>query len=327
MRATIVRSTRQTWVQDAAYSEKQFAFVRWNDDERLIVVSNFDPDASYDFRLRLPESVVDAWQLDDGEYEMHEQLYGEDMQALAVRDGRGKVRRQTRTVGVAGAAGRQAPVNTAGEKMRAIKSQFLVILFVVALAACSDGEPWDEYMDDWRNSGVLGTLVYWRDVESEFLAEKRNVEIWLPPGYDDDPERRYPVIYMHDGQNLFDPRIANTGIDWGVDEAIMRGVDRGAHEAAIVVGAWSSNQRTREYSPWHDAPRYARFLIEEIMPRVNAEFRTRTDRDNTFVMGSSMGGLLSYYLVMNHSDVFSACGCVSTHVPFSQGMYSKSCWR
>ncbi len=173
------------------------------------------------------------------------------------------------------------------------------------------------FMTDWQNSGVLGTLVYWQDVASEFLSETRHVEIWLPPGYEDDPDRRYKVIYMHDGQNLFDPRIANTGSDWGVDEAIMRGVEGGRFEAAIVVGSWSSAKRVPEYSPWHEAPQYARFLIEELMPRVNAEFRTLTEAQNTVAMGSSMGGLLSYYLVKEHADVFSACGCVSSHFPFS----------
>ncbi|MDH3554024.1 MAG: alpha/beta hydrolase-fold protein, partial [Gammaproteobacteria bacterium] len=147
---------------------------------------------------------------------------------------------------------------------------------------------------------------------SEYLSETRHVEIWLPPGYNEGPDRRYRVIYMSHGENLFDPRIANTGIDWGVDEAMMRGAEQDLFEPAIVVATWSTAQRTKEYSPWHDAPEYARFLIEELMPRVNAEFRTLTDRDSTFVMGSSMGGLLSYYLVKSHPGVFAACGCVST---------------
>lgn len=176
------------------------------------------------------------------------------------------------------------------------------------------------YMADWQNSGVLGTLVYWQDVASEFLSETRHVEIWLPPGYDDNPEYRYRVIYMHDGQNLFDPRLANTGVDWGVDEAMMRGVEAGLFEPAIVVAAWSSSRRGPEYSPWHDGPQYARFLIEELMPRVNAEFRTLTGPESTFVMGSSMGGLLSFYLVKEHPDNFSSCGCVSTHFPISDAV-------
>jgi hypothetical protein len=70
-----------------------------------------------------------------------------------------------------------------------------------------------EYIADWRGSGVQGRLVYWTDVHSAFLGPTRNVEIWLPPGYDDNRSTRYPVLYMHDGQNLFDPRIANTGVD------------------------------------------------------------------------------------------------------------------
>jgi len=179
------------------------------------------------------------------------------------------------------------------------------------------------YMADWQNSGVSGTLVYWSDVASAFLSEKRHVEIWLPPGYEDDQEHRYRVIYMHDGQNLFDPRIANTGIDWGVDEAMMRGVEAGLFDPAIVVGSWSSSRRTEEYSPWHEAPQYAQFLIGELMPRVNTEFRTLTGPQNTFTMGSSMGGLLSYFLVKEHPNVFGACGCVSTHFPFSAAVVAS----
>ena len=93
----------------------------------------------------------------------------------------------------------------------------------------------EAYIDDWQGSGVLGTLVYWQDVASEFLTQTRHVEIWLPPGYAEASERRYPVIYMHDGQNLFDPRIANTGSDWGVDEAIVELMEAGKIPPVVVV--------------------------------------------------------------------------------------------
>jgi len=176
------------------------------------------------------------------------------------------------------------------------------------------------YLADWRGSGVQGRLVYWTDVRSAFLGLTRHVEVWLPPGYDSASSRRYPVLYMHDGQNLFDPRIASTGVDWGVDEAVVRLVQRGVIPPVIVVGVWNSAARGLEYSPWHGAPRYARFLIEELMPRVNAEFRTLTGPQNTAVMGSSMGGLLSFYLVTRHPDAFGACGCISTHFPLSARM-------
>ena len=180
-----------------------------------------------------------------------------------------------------------------------------------------------EYIADWRGSGVKGRLVYWTDVASAFLGPKRHVEIWLPPGYDDHPTTRYPVLYMHDGQNLFDPRIANTGVDWGVDEAVVRLVDQGVIPPVIVVGVWSTAERSREYSPWHGAPAYARFLIEELMPRVNREFRTLTGPTNTAAMGSSMGGLLSFYLVTHHPEVFGACGCESTHFPLSEDVAAR----
>lgn len=180
-----------------------------------------------------------------------------------------------------------------------------------------------EYIADWRGSGVRGRLVYWMDVASAFLGPTRHAEIWLPPGYDDAASTRYPVLYMHDGQNLFDPRIASTGVDWGVDESVVRLEARGVIPPVIVVGVWSTAARATEYSPWHDAPDYARFLIEELMPRVNREFRTRTGPASTAVMGSSMGGLLSYYLVTHHGDVFGACGCISTHFPLSEAVAAQ----
>jgi pimeloyl-ACP methyl ester carboxylesterase len=184
------------------------------------------------------------------------------------------------------------------------------------------GNGLEALMADWQNSGVIGELVYWQNVESQHLDHKRHVGIWLPPGYDDDSDTRYKVIYMHDGQNLFDPRLSFAGIDWGVDEAMMRGIEAGRFEPAIVVGVWNSPDRSPEYSPWHGAPDYARFLIEELMPRVDAEFRTLAGPHNTSVMGSSMGGLLSYYLVKNHPNAFGACGCVSTHFALSESDFS-----
>ncbi len=181
-----------------------------------------------------------------------------------------------------------------------------------------------DYLADWRESGIHGSLVYWPDVESEFLEYPRHVTVWLPDGYESGTQR-YPVLYMTDGQNLFDPRIANTGIDWGVDESITRLAEAGRIRPPIVVAAWSSASRVTDYSPWHDAPSYARFLIAEIKPRVDREFRTLDGPGNTFAMGSSMGGLLSFYLVSEHSRVFGACGCLSSHFPFSAKMAAN--WR
>jgi len=179
------------------------------------------------------------------------------------------------------------------------------------------------YIADWRGSGVKGTLVYWQDVASANLGPRRHVSIWLPPGYEEEKERRYKVLYMSDGQNLFDPRIANTGVDWGVDEAVTALVEEGAIEPLIVVGVWSTSMRGPEYSPWALAPAYAKFLIEELSPRIDAQFRTLTGPQNTAHMGSSMGGLLSFYLATRHPDAFGACGCMSTHFPLSEALAAK----
>lgn len=180
-----------------------------------------------------------------------------------------------------------------------------------------------DYIADWKGSGVLGTLVYWKDVPSAYLGPRRHVVIWLPPGYDSTGSTRYPVLYMSDGQNLFDPRLSFTGVDWGVDEAVERLAGRGTMPQIIVVGVWSSAKRWDEYSPWHGAPRYAHFLIDELMPRINSAFRTLTGPTHTAAMGSSMGGLLSFYLVTRHPEVFGACGCMSTHFPLSEQVASQ----
>jgi enterochelin esterase-like enzyme len=174
-----------------------------------------------------------------------------------------------------------------------------------------------EYLDDWRGSGVIGRLEYWRDVPSKHLAPTRNVEIWLPPDYDTDATNRYDVLYMHDGQNLFDPRLASTGVDWGVDEAVMRGRAAKALPPIIVVGVWCTDERSREYSPWDLGTNYAAFLIEELMPKVNARFRTRTGPEHTAVMGSSMGGLISFWLCWKYPQTFGLAGCLSTHFPWN----------
>lgn len=179
------------------------------------------------------------------------------------------------------------------------------------------------WIEDVEGSGVLGTLVYWPDFESGILEHDRHVEIWLPPGYEENRPARYPVLYMSDGQNLFDPRIASTGVDWGVDEAVVRLIEQGLIPPIIVVGAWSTADRGAEYSPWHGAPAYARFLTEELMPRVTQEFRTLTGPENTAVMGSSMGGLLSFYLVTYHPETFGACGCESTHFALSEAVVAQ----
>ena len=178
-----------------------------------------------------------------------------------------------------------------------------------------------------------GRLVEYPDMASAHAAT-RTVTVWLPPGYDEGADR-HPVLYMHDGQNLFDADRAPFG-EWGVDEHLGRLIVTGQVRAPIVVGVWNTPLRLREYVPSEliaalpEATRadveaiyggpslsdgYLRFLVEVLKPRIDADFRTMTGRDDTAIMGSSMGGLISLIAMMNYSEVFGAAGCVSTHWP------------
>ena len=179
-----------------------------------------------------------------------------------------------------------------------------------------------------------GRLIDWEAVTSAH-AQPRNVTIWLPPGYDVS-QRRYPVIYMHDGQNVFVPGRAYGGEEWGVDEALSRMIASGRTHGAIVVGVWNTNARGRDYLPaavvaeLPEAQRtlvqathggasladgYLRFLVEELKPRIDHEFRTQPDRRHTGIMGSSMGGLISFYALGQYPGVFGRAAALSIHWP------------
>src|SRR5512137_2983108 len=96
--------------------------------------------------------------------------------------------------------------------------------------------------------GVTGTVLRYPAFHSSRVAP-RNVDVWLPPGYGQDPQQRYPVLYMHDGQNLFDPATSYGNVDWAVDEAMTRLIEKSAVREAIVVGIWNTNKRREEYMP------------------------------------------------------------------------------
>lgn len=185
---------------------------------------------------------------------------------------------------------------------------------------------------------ILGTLNRHPDFPSRFV-EPRHVEVWLPPGYERAGDARYPVVYMHDGQNLFHPTLSLSGVDWGIDEALPRLVAEGKTLGAIVVGVWCTEQRVLEYmpqkalaspeavqrftqvfggEPWSDD--YLRFLVDEVKPFVDAHYRTLPEREHTLVMGSSMGGLASLYALCEYPGVFAGAGCVSTHWPAGEGI-------
>jgi predicted alpha/beta superfamily hydrolase len=161
-------------------------------------------------------------------------------------------------------------------------------------------------------------------------VQAREVQVWLPPGYERDAEARYPVLYLHDGQNVFDAQAA--GAEWQVDEAAQRGITAGRLRPFIVVAVSSTVTRTLDYTPsamWVPAERlgrpegerqgggvaaYGRFLAEELKPLIDARFRTRPGVADTAVGGSSFGGLASLWLALHRADTFGAAWVVSPSV-------------
>lgn len=153
------------------------------------------------------------------------------------------------------------------------------------------------------------------------LRPARDILVALPPGYDDE-RRSYPVVYLHDGQNLFDPATSFAG-DWGLVTSLQQ-LARDQVKA-IVVGIPNRGRRRRyEYSPFRDiihggggGDRYLRFITESLKPLIDASFRTRTGRAHTVIAGSSLGGLISLYALYRHPEVFGAAGVLSPSLWFA----------
>jgi predicted alpha/beta superfamily hydrolase len=158
---------------------------------------------------------------------------------------------------------------------------------------------------------------------SRFLADDRDVTIYLPPGYEEQPERRFPVLYMHDGQNLFDPRTSFVpGRTWQVAETADATIEAGEVEPLIVVGiANTGDRRLAEYTPTHDwkmgggeAKKYGELLVEELLPFIAARYRVRAGAENTGLGGSSLGGLVTVYLGLKYPQIFGRLAVLSPSV-------------
>jgi isoamylase len=172
-------------------------------------------------------------------------------------------------------------------------------------------------------STVTGTVVTLAAQWSPQLGNGRDIVVYLPPGYDEG-NRRYPVIYMHDGQNLFDEATSYAG-EWRVDETMEYLSHSGL--VAIVVGIPNmGDRRLDEYSPFVDPTHgggrgdsYLAFIAETLKPRIDRSFRTLPEREHTGILGSSMGGLISLYAFFQRPEVFSFAGVMSPALWFGEG--------
>ena len=157
---------------------------------------------------------------------------------------------------------------------------------------------------------------------SKFVPYRRDLVIYLPPGYEES-NRRYPVLYLHDGQNLFDPETAYVrGMDWKVDETAEALIRSGDIEPLIIVGIYNTGtHRIEEYTPTRDcklggghAELYGRMLVEELKPFIDARYRTLGNAHNTGLGGSSLGGLATLYLGFTHPEIFGKLAVLSPSV-------------
>jgi len=157
---------------------------------------------------------------------------------------------------------------------------------------------------------------------SKFVPYRRDLVVYLPPDYEQSA-RRYPVLYLHDGQNLFDPETAYVrGMDWKVDETAEDLIRSGEIEPVIIVGIFNTGEhRIEEYTPTRDrklggghAELYGRMLVEELKPFIDERYRTLGDPFNTGLGGSSLGGLATLYLGFTYPEVFGKLAVLSPSV-------------
>jgi predicted alpha/beta superfamily hydrolase len=168
--------------------------------------------------------------------------------------------------------------------------------------------------------------VRYHEVHSKTLGNSRQVWVYLPPNYAQNSDKRYPVVYAMDGQNLFERGTAHGGQEWGMDEAAQRAMSQGSMQEAIIVAVSNAkSDRLKEYSPVPDpkhggggAEDFARFLKTELKPMIDGAYRTEGTRESTAVLGSSMGGLVSLYMGLAHADTFGLIGALSPSLWWAQ---------
>lgn len=174
-----------------------------------------------------------------------------------------------------------------------------------------------------------GTLEWFPQFESKFVPA-RNVAVWLPEGYQTGDS--CDVLYMHDGNMLFDATTTWNSQEWRVDEVMDSLITAGKARPCIVVGIYNTDDRLTEYFPaktWQHVPEanrkeakqekltgdaYLKFIVEELKPFIDERYKPLTSREHTFMMGSSMGGLISLYALCEYPQVFGGVACLSSHL-------------
>ena len=184
---------------------------------------------------------------------------------------------------------------------------------------------WKDELNPINNfSGqITGTVKYFKQLKYDGILP-RDVIVWLPPDYYKNTARHYPVLYMQDGQNIFDPATSSFGVDWQIDETADSLIRNGIITPLIIVGIYNTQDRNLDYSPGKKGTAYMNFLVDKLKPLIDKNFRTKSGRKYTAVGGSSMGGLISFMLVWKYNSVFSKAICMSPALKIDQFDYVKT---
>lgn len=184
-------------------------------------------------------------------------------------------------------------------------------------------------VNNWRDNfnfkvkgQITGRVVFHKNFEAKGL-KPRDIFVWLPPDYDAQKDKRYPVLYMNDGQNLIDPRTSTNFIDWQIDETTDSLIRKGEVRPFIIVGINNTADRSPEYNNTFLGKLYERLVVEKIKPFVDEHYRTLPDAANTAIGGSSMGGLISMIFAWDYPNVFSKAACFSPAFKFQFFDYAQ----
>jgi predicted alpha/beta superfamily hydrolase len=195
-----------------------------------------------------------------------------------------------------------------------------------AFTASKDGKV-EVTIPNWIDGGkaVPGRVTMTGDVRlhkkfhSSILNNDRTLIVYLPPDYEKNQQQRYPVLYLQDGQNLMDEATSYQGIEWGIDEAAQKLIGSGKINPVVIVGVYNTETRTAEFTPplagvaKKDAKgeQYAKMLVDEVKPFIDAHYRTNADRGHSTIAGGSMGGLIALYTAKTHADKFGGVVALS----------------
>lgn len=184
----------------------------------------------------------------------------------------------------------------------------------------------------WRDGGKTvpgkstrtGNIIVHRKFHSDELKNDRDIIVYLPPGYDDaaNAEQRYPVLYMHDGQNLMDSDTSFKGVEWQVDETAEKLIKDGKIKPVIIVGVYNSEQRAPEFTPTilasadgaASAEAYGKLVVEQIKPMIDNSYRTQPEGANTYLAGSSLGGVVTMAMLKQYPDKFAGAAILTPYM-------------